>query len=489
MGRFLSAGAPKALAPCPMMLDNVLQQVTFGRFALHQWREVSLLHRLLSPLRQWRQGAWLLSYSEIIGWLMVAVVFALAPYVSTTLIGVLFIASAGFWFLLTASDEAEGWLTPVHIGITLYWGVMVVATALSPVKSAALSGLVKLTLNLLFFMLMARIMRKPNLRTGIISVYLLTTLAVSVYGLRQWFFGAEALATWVDPTSNLSTATRVYSYLGNPNLLAAYLMPAVSFSAAAIFVWPRWIPKVLGIVAFLLNSTCLILTLSRGGWIGFLGLSFVLMVLLVFWWNEQFPPFLRRWALPMLFGGSVGVVVLSVLFVPPVQERVMSMFAGREDSSNNFRINVWDAVIRMIKARPILGIGPGNEAFNKIYPLFQHPRYTALSAYSVFLETLVEAGLIGFACFLWMIATAQYQAINQLRKLRLTLANQGFWLIGAVAAQVGLLVHGLVDTVWYRPQVSTLWWLTMAVIASFYSARPVLENKPIPDIQGDGVIR
>jgi putative inorganic carbon (hco3(-)) transporter len=88
-----------------------------------------------------------------------------------------------------------------------------------------------------------------------------------------------------------------------------------------------------------------------------------------------------------------------------------------------------------------------------------------------------------------MIATAQYQAINQLRKLRLTLANQGFWLIGAVAAQVGLLVHGLVDTVWYRPQVSTLWWLTMAVIASFYSARPVLENKPIPDIQGDGVIR
>jgi putative inorganic carbon (hco3(-)) transporter len=477
MGIFLPADTSTAThTHRSMMIDTLLQQATFGRFALHQWREVSLLHRLLAPLRQWRQGTWLLNYSEIIGWFMVSVIFALAPYVSTALIGVLLLASAGFWFLLTISDEAEGWLTPVHVGITLYWIVMVAATALSDYKAAALPGLIKLTLNLLLFMLMARIMRKPNLRTGVISVYLLTTLAVSVYGLRQWFFGAEALATWVDPTSNLSSATRVYSYLGNPNLLAAYLMPAVSFSAAAIFVWPRWGPKALALVALLLNSACLILTLSRGGWIGFLGLSFTLMVLLVFWWNELFPPFLRRWALPILLGGSLLVVTLSVMFVPPVQERVMSMFAGREDSSNNFRINVWDAVIRMIKARPILGIGPGNEAFNKVYPLFQHPRYTALSAYSVFLETLVEAGLIGFVCFLWMIGTAQYQAITQLRKLRLNLANQGFWLIGAVAAQIGLLVHGLVDTVWYRPQVSTLWWLTMAVIASFYLPRKTQDS-------------
>jgi len=45
--------------------------------------------------------------------------------------------------------------------------------------------------------------------------------------------------------------------------------------------------------------------------------------------------------------------------------------AGRADSSNNFRINVWAAVVEMIRDRPILGIGPGNTAFNKIYPLYQ----------------------------------------------------------------------------------------------------------------------
>ena len=39
----------------------------------------------------------------------------------------------------------------------------------------------------------------------------------------------------------------------------------------------------------------------------------------------------------------------------------------------------------------------------------------------------------------------------------------------------GLMGHGLVDTVWYRPQINTLWWLMVAIIAS-YSRK-----------QGDGV--
>ena len=35
-----------------------------------------------------------------------------------------------------------------------------------------------------------------------------------------------------------------------------------------------------------------------------------------------------------------------------------------------------------------------------------------------------------------------------------------------------MLGHGLVDTVWYRPQVNTLWWLMIALIASYYQPKP-----------------
>jgi putative inorganic carbon (HCO3(-)) transporter len=121
------------------MWSTVWQQVTLNRFALHQWRQVSVIHRLLGWLRQWRQGSWLLPWADVIGLVLVALIFALAPYVSTTLIGVLMIACGGFWVLLTLSDEAGEGLTPIHLVVVVYWGVMAIATALSPVKAAALS--------------------------------------------------------------------------------------------------------------------------------------------------------------------------------------------------------------------------------------------------------------------------------------------------------------------------------------------------------------
>ena len=457
------------------MMNSVWRQITLTGFSLQQWREASYGHRLLKPLRQWRQASVLLQWGDLIGLILIGLLFALAPFVSTTLIGVLLIACAGLWFLLTLTDEAGSGLTPIHLMAALYWGVMAMATAVSPVKAAALQGLIKLTLNLLLFLLMARVLRSPRHRSGLIGVYLLTCLIVSVYGLRQWFFGADALATWVDPASSLANTTRVYSYLGNPNLLAGYLVPAVALSAMAVFVWPSWTQKALAGVMVLVNLPCLVLTFSRGGWLGFVAASFVGLILLVYWWSIRFPPFWRIWALPLIVGGAAAFLFFAVLFVEPLRERVSSIFVGSKDSSNNFRLNVWGAVMDMIRARPVLGIGPGNVAFNQVYPLFQRPQYTALSAYSIFLETAVEAGLVGLGVFLWLVLVTFNQGWTQLQRLRQFGDSQGYWLMGAIAAQAGLLTHGLVDTIWYRPQVSTLWWLMMAIVASYYTVQPLRE--------------
>ncbi|WP_008309839.1 IctB family putative bicarbonate transporter [Leptolyngbya sp. PCC 6406] len=454
------------------MLSAVWQHVILNRFALHQWRQVSVIHQLLGFLRQWRQGSWLLQWADGIGLVLAAIIFALAPYVSTTLLGVLMLACGGFWVLLTLSDEAGEGLTPIHLVVVLYWGVIALATAVSPVKAAALQGLIKLTLNVVLFLLMARVMRRSSLRTALIAVYLLTSLIVSGYGLRQWFFGAEALATWVDPTSNLAGTTRVYSYLGNPNLLAGYLVPAVMLSAAALFAWPRWTPKLLAGVALVANSVCLVLTFSRGGWLAFVAGGGVMTMLLVQFWAIRFNAFWRRWALPTLVGASMVVLVMAVMAVAPLRDRVMSIFVGREDSSNNFRLNVWAAVMDMIRDRPLLGIGPGNDAFNAIYPFYQRPRYTALSAYSIFLEIAVEAGILGLAAFLWLMTVTLGQGWRAWLRLRETQAREAYWLMAAIATQAGMLIQGLVDTIWYRPQVSTLWWLMLAIVASYYVVKP-----------------
>ncbi|MEL6322246.1 MAG: O-antigen ligase family protein, partial [Cyanobacteria bacterium J06626_14] len=129
--------------------------------------------------------------------------------------------------------------------------------------------------------------------------------------------------------------------------------------------------------------------------------------------------------------------------------------------------NVWNSVIEMIQARPILGIGPGNDAFNAVYPYYQEPNFTALSAYSVYLEIAVETGFVGLACFFWLMLVTFSHGWKQMNRLRAIRHQDGFWLMAAIATMVGMLAHGLVDTVWYRPQVSTLWWLMIALVASY----------------------
>jgi putative inorganic carbon (HCO3(-)) transporter len=343
---------------------------------------------------------------------------------------------------------------------------------------AALAGWIKFTLYLGSFVLGSKVMQSPRLLNRVITVVLFMVLVVSIYGIRQEFYGVEQLATWNDPTSDMAGDTRVYSYLGNPNLLAAYLLPAIALSGAAVLVWQGFLPKALAITMLLFNTACLYFTDSRGGWLGMVTLTIAFAFLLYLWWLPYLSPFWQKSLLPLVLGTFGILAVVAFLTVEPLQVRVMSIFAGRKDSSNNFRMNVWSAVIQMIKARPIIGIGPGNEAFNQIYPLFMRPKYTALSAYSVFLETAVETGLIGLSIFLGFILTTITQGVVLIGRLRQQNLKQGIWIIAAIAGMIGLLTHGLFDTVWYRPQVSTLWWFLVAIIASQISAQ-LKSVKPI----------
>ncbi len=451
-------------------MESLWQSITLGRLSIAQWQRGSWLHRFtVGLLEPWRNSSLLNHYGEALGTLLISIILGLAPFVDNSLTALLLFASGILWFLLTISDKPGRGLTPIHLVVALYWGSMLLSTGLSPVKKAAASGLVKYSLYLMLFLLAARVLRHSRLRNWVVTIYLLITQVVSVYGIRQHFFGADALATWVDPNSPQAQTTRVYSYLGNPNLLGAYLMPGIALSLAAFFVWKGLGPKALAVLMFLTNSACLVLTYSRGAWIGMLLTLAAFALLFLAWLSVKFTPFWRRWALPAVLGAGTAFVIVAVVALEPLRTRVASMFVGREDSSNNFRLNVWSAVGDMIRDRPAFGIGPGNNAFNLIYPRYQRPRFTALSAYSIFLETIVETGFLGFTVFLWMLTVIFAQGWRSLKNLRDKGNLQAFWLMGAIATLPGELGQGLFDTVWYRPEIQTLWWVCVGLIASFYS--------------------
>lgn len=468
-------------------MNLIWERLTFSTVSLKEYLNTSYVHRLLvGSLSPWRQSSMLLRWGDEIAAAIVSLIYGLSPFVPNPLIGFLIIAGAAFWFLLTISDDTSQanapTVTPIHLPIVAFWGAGLIATVMSPVKSAALADLVVFSLYLVLFVLCARILTNPRIRNWLILLYMHVALIVSVYGIRQKFFGAAQLATWVDPESPLSKNTRVYSYLGNPNLLAGYILPALILSLVAIFAWKRTTAKMLAVTMFVANLLCFRFADSRGAYIGFAFGLIVVTFLLVYWYQEQLTPFWRRWLIPIVVLGCVSLFMVGFVGSETFRLRIISIFAGRGDSSNNFRINVWTAAIQMIRDRPIFGIGPGHNSFNKVYPLYQLPRFSALSAYSVLLEITVEMGLIGLTAFLWLLAVTFSVAAKQLQRFRQLDHTDGLWVIGAIAVLVAMLGHGLVDTIWYRPQVNTLWWLFLGLIASYW----VPQSRNFRDYQGVG---
>jgi putative inorganic carbon (hco3(-)) transporter len=326
--------------------------------------------------------------------------------------------------------------------------------------------------------MLARLCRSSRIRNWLIAIYLNIAFVVSGYGVHQSIYGAKQLGNWVDAESTLAKTTRVYSYLNNPNLLAGYLLPAIAFSVAAFFIWKGWIHKTLAVVMVVVDTSCLLVTYCRGAWIGLVVGIIVAAGLVYYWLRPQLPKFWRSWGFPIVLGSIVVIGGLAILVIPSLRDRVLSIFSGSKDSSNNVRLEVWKAVQKMIHDRPFLGFGPGDRVFKKIYPIYQtSPRFGAIGAYSVFLETIVEVGYIGCVCLLWLIAVTANCAIQGLSRLRQNGDVQAFWLMAAIVSIVATLAQGATDTVWYRPEIQTLWWLTVGIVASFYqpSATPELQ--------------
>jgi putative inorganic carbon (HCO3(-)) transporter len=374
----------------------------------------------------------------------------------------LLILAAGLLWLIWALRTPAGGLGPINGWLLLLLGIAVVATGCSPVPVAAFKGLLKLVSYLGVYALMRQLLAEaPQWWNRIVAALLAGQLVSAVLAIRQLYGDTTELARWADPNSVADGTIRVYGPLENPNLLAGYLIPILPIALVALLRWRSWPQRLFAGCALLLGAVALFLSYSRGGWLGMLAALGSLALLLVLRQTRQWPPLWRRLFPALLLVAAVAVLVVAVTQVEPLRIRVLSLLAGREDSSNNFRINVWLAAIDMIQARPWLGIGPGNTAFNLIYPLYQQPKFNALSAYSVPLELLVEGGVPYLLAAVGLLIASLRAGLAQLK-------GESSWALpalAALAAIAGLGVQGITDTIFFRPEVQLTGWFCLASLA------------------------
>ncbi|MFO0015506.1 MAG: IctB family putative bicarbonate transporter [Synechococcaceae cyanobacterium] len=420
-----------------------------------------LLLRWQGLLASWPAG-WLGRHLATVAGLILCALMAGLPLVTREGLGLLIGACCLLWLIWALRTPAAG-VGRINAWLLAVLAVAVLATGFSPVPRAAFQGLIKLVSYLGVYALMRQLLAEaPAWWDRIVAALLAGELVTSVIGLRQLYGDTSALARWSDNNSVAEGTVRIYSTLENPNLLGGFLLPVLPIAVVAFLRWRQPLRRLYALLAFLLGVAAMVLTYSRGAWMGMVA-SLALLAMLLLWRAIQHWPLFWRRTLPLLLlvGGAVVLLVL-VTQVEPLRVRVMSLFVGREDSSNNFRINVWQAAWKMIEARPALGIGPGNKAFNLIYPIYQTPKFNALSAYSIPLELLVEAGIPGLFVGLGLAFEACRTGLSQWR-------SQGPLVLpslAAVAVCLGLGVQGLTDTIFFRPEVQLTAFFCLATLAA-----------------------
>lgn len=232
----------------------------------------------------------------------------------------------------------------------------------------------------------------------------------------------------------------------NPNAVALYLEPiagvALGFVLFADSQKSRWIAA--AVLAFVLPA--LACTLSRGTLLA----GAVLALVAVLSVSDL------RLRLGLLGAAIVSGLALSQ--VPFVAARLAHQL-DPQHSTFGLREAIWSVTLRMLRDHPLFGAGiSGYQTVMKHYrtPNLHPEPY----AHNIFLTTWSEVGLIGLAAFAVILFGLLWRAARNFGSAH-DLYRPLLW--GIFGAWVVFIVHGLVDSPYWKNDLSLEFWILAAV--------------------------
>jgi O-antigen ligase len=227
-------------------------------------------------------------------------------------------------------------------------------------------------------------------------------------------------------------------YTSGPEV-AMYLEPPLAIAGGLVLFADQRRDRLLALawLAFLIPA--LTLTFSRGAYIAIAVLALVAIAT-------------SRARVPL--AAALVVVVIILLQVPLVQQRLAGQFnLGDSDTTIRGRLSIFSDTISMLRDHPIFGNGLGGYHY-----LF---RGTILEIYphDMWLTFWVEVGLLGMVAFAVIFFGLMYRGWRAF-----SLAN-GFYraLLWGVSGSLVLWgIHGLVDSPYWKNDMSVEFWLLAA---------------------------
>lgn len=399
---------------------------------------------------------------------IIIALFILSTFVSSDMIGYLALGVVLLTFARVIFNKTDNFKCETfEIFLLAFFMLTLVSLAGSTLFHLSLKGFMKTFTYISFYLSVVHHLKyNPKNILPILSTIALCVSVESLVGISQSFSKVDEISGWQD-VSNLNpeeVMTRVYGTLQplNPNLLGGYFVltiPSVIGLCGYFLYEKRYILSAIFGVLSAITCTALFLTGCRGAYLGlFTVLGCFSLVSLKFFWKNYKKLYLSFISAVMALG------VTAILTITSLRMRVLSIFAMRSDSSNSFRFNVYKSSIQMFKDNWIVGIGQGNQNFREIYGLYMKTGFDALSAYNIYLETAVESGIFALVMFLGFLISILKDAVRYIKNSD-NLKNIILVSIPTIAI-MGTMVHGFVDTVFFRPQLQIVFWTMVAILSN-----------------------
>jgi len=212
-------------------------------------------------------------------------------------------------------------------------------------------------------------------------------------------------------------AGRIGGAFGQPDVLGIELVAAAAASTGLLQgAGPRARVIIGGGVALMLLA--LLLTLSRGAWIGAAAAGVVLLIFYI----RRLPPWRSLW-----YVVPAVVLVVGVGVAIPTGRAALGAAVARAGSAGNFgetavsqRIGLWRTSLEMAADRPILGAGP--DSFPVLFASYRTPDQPGIgtanvrpeSSHNVFLDQLVDTGVVGLLVLLGLIGVCVWMGVRAL---------------------------------------------------------------------------
>ncbi len=406
-----------------------------------------IISLIIFALICWRQMSWGISLIALFvpSYLLRTTIFG----IPTTFLELLIYTTAIVFFLkLLIKKEKIQFKSNLILPIALFLIAAVISVFISPDKVTSLGVLKGWILDpiILYFLIVNGIKKKKEIFL-IFSALGISAVFLSTIGIYQFF------------TKNLLSDGRTGALFESANYLSMFLGPILCFALGLLLLSEEKNQRILFGIISMISLTAVFLTKSYGA---FLGILAAFLFLMIAGKKER----KKKWFFYAVFL-VIAVMILLQVFTPKFAE----LFNIASKTSMSSRIEIWKASALMIKEHSILGTGLGTfgEVYKQYIPRVVWPpqEWAAPQPHNIYLAFWLNMGILGLISFIWIVIEFfRLKASHSLLIVRYSL----------ISAMICILVHGLVDTPYWKNDLACLFWIIVGMMVAISKIKTAEES-------------